>query len=347
MAGDGVVSSEYLNAGEYKKAVERLGIPQSSLAPVKMQLPESVEDVQKAVGQFQRIRIGGSCSYRLELRGKSSGFYPGPDDKLVPIVEVKQHPFDLPNDAKLLLDKLDKVLWFSPENQLVSVQSGILLSELNQYLRENGFEIPIGLQEKNQRECIGDLIALNLPHWNMSAAGSWRDWIVKMKVVLASGEVVTTGADVVKNVTGFDLHKLLIGARHTLGVVTEVTLRVRPKAEPREWPPIQINHGVMFLTSKTGLAAVLDHIKDFVEESEDSPAMQHYVDFESGLILAECLRNKSGEDFDTKSHGFVWRSQVGEYALDEFSELEQRLMKRTKEIFDPTYKLNPGEFGFI
>lgn len=284
-------------------------------------LPKSIEELSRFVRDGSRLSVGGRDEYRLTVNEKRKG--------------------------PLLLDELKQILWFSPENQLVSVESGVLLSDLNTYLREHGFEIPIGLREACQKECIGDLIAMNLPHWNMAVAGSWRDWVVKMKIVLASGEMITTGADVVKNVTGFDLHKLMIGARHTLGVIAEVTLRVRPVSASKEWPPIQLNHGELFLTTPQGLSLIRKHLREYLEPGEGEYLMEHYIDELSCLILAESLRDKNQVPFDTKAHGHLWRSHVGEYALDKFSETEQRLMKRTKEIFDPTYKLNPGEFGFI
>ncbi|MBI1332606.1 MAG: FAD-binding protein [Armatimonadetes bacterium] len=289
----------------------------------KWQMPSSVEELASLVGKSGVLRVGGHDEYRM------------------------RPPKDQPSDSLLLLDNLKQLLWLSAENQLVSVQSGMYLSDLNKLLHDSGFEIPVGLREENQAECIGDLIAMNLPHWNMGAAGSWRDWIVKMKIVLASGEVVVSGADVVKNVTGFDVHKLVIGARHTLGVIAEVTLRIRPKTLPREWPPIQLNHGELFQTTPEGLRLVRAHLKDQLEPAEGEYQMEHYVDEAGCLLLAESLHNKDKEYFDVAKHGFVWRSHVGEYALAEFSETEQKLMKRAKEIFDPTNKLNPGEFGFI
>ncbi|MEI8281460.1 MAG: FAD-binding protein [Armatimonadota bacterium] len=178
----------------------------------------------------------------------------------------------------LSLLPLKNIISFMPSDQLVEVESGILLSELNTFLRESGFEIPIGWADPDQSISIADLLSFNYPHSEQGQVGSWRDWIVRMTIVLASGQVVKSGANVVKNVTGFDLHKLIIGARYTLGIPVQVTLRVRPDSG-KGYPP----RG------------------------------------------------------DSK-----WQPSI-----DSLSEGEKKLMRRTKSIFDPTNKLNPGGFGFI
>lgn len=180
-------------------------------------------------------------------------------------------------DEDLNLSQFNQIISFMPSDQLVEVQAGILLSDLNSKLRESGFEIPFGWPEDKQNRTVADLLSFNYPHSLSSQVGSWRDWVVRMTIVLASGEVVKSGANVVKNVTGFDLHKLMIGARYSLGIPIQVTLRIRPYAGPKESAMI----------------------------TEPTPP------------------------------------------AGDISEVEQRLMKRTKEIFDPTNKLNPGVFGFL
>lgn len=179
----------------------------------------------------------------------------------------------------LSLAALDQVILFMPSDQLVEVQTGILLLNLNQYLREHGFEIPYGWPDSEQDRTVADLLSYNYPHAASPEVGSWRDWVVKMVIILASGEIVKSGANVVKNVSGYDVHKLMIGARYTLGIPIQVTLRIRPFTGAKQYP-----------------------------------ASSELIDQASLLSI---------------------------------SETEQKLMSRTKQIFDPTNKLNPGAFGFI
>jgi FAD/FMN-containing dehydrogenase len=334
----GNMSLEFKHMEKFKAAFAQnalfLGDAGTQLSAPKYVAPETITELAGILRSSNRLEVGGSNPYRM---AKSSGklrFAKNSEGKF----ESTQSPSEAPpTDGTILLDKLDKVLAFSPADQIISVEAGMLLSNLNRHLEKFGYEIPVGLQEGDQEECIGDLVALNLPHWNMAKGGSWRDWIVKMKIVLASGEIVVSGADVVKSVSGFDLHKLMIGARHTLGVIAEITLRIKPKSLPREYPPILEQHGELVLAIPSNFRRIMERLQPEV----DKGSLICFTDEESGLILAEQTRM-----FEDIPH-FSWRSHVYEHALPEFSEAEQKLMKRTKEIFDPTYKLNPGEFGFI
>lgn len=309
-------------------------------------IPETVHDLASAVKSHLHFNVGGINAYRFIPEGRWSRSYFDENNKLQPLQGPKPVLLQEPRH-KLLLDGLNKIILFCPDDQIITVEAGILLSDLNNFLSKFGFEVPVGLRAKDQEECVGDLIGLNLPHWNMAKGGSWRDWIVKMKIVLASGEVVVSGADVVKSVSGFDLHKLMVGARHTLGVIAEVTLRVKPKSQPREFPPIQLNHGVLFHTNPSGLKAALAFLEPLINGQDGKYVMEYYCDEENSLLLAETLYNQDQIEFDHAKCGHLYRSHVSEFALPEFSDAEKKLMRRTKEIFDPTYKLNPGEFGFI
>jgi glycolate oxidase FAD binding subunit len=75
---------------------------------------------------------------------------------------------------------------------------------------------------------IGGLVALGLPHWHQFSLGSIRDWVIGMTFVTGQGEVVKSGANVVKSVAGFSLHKVMVGSAGSLGVITEVALRLAP-----------------------------------------------------------------------------------------------------------------------
>jgi FAD/FMN-containing dehydrogenase len=66
---------------------------------------------------------------------------------------------------------------------------------------------------------------LYVPHPGESFTGNFRDWVLGLTVVLADGTVVKCGSKAVKNVAGYDLQKLFLGARHTLGIITQLTLR--------------------------------------------------------------------------------------------------------------------------
>jgi FAD/FMN-containing dehydrogenase len=67
-----------------------------------------------------------------------------------------------------------------------------------------------------------------------------RDWALGLKIILASGEVIRTGGKVVKNVAGYDLTKLFIGGRGSLGVIVEATFKVLPKPEAERFAQVRL-----------------------------------------------------------------------------------------------------------
>ena len=82
-----------------------------------------------------------------------------------------------------------------------------------------------------ERATVGGIVAANLNGPRRSSHGSVRDLIIGMKVVLGNGERIKAGGKVVKNVAGYDMCKLFVGSLGTLGVITEITLRMATLAE--------------------------------------------------------------------------------------------------------------------
>jgi FAD/FMN-containing dehydrogenase len=78
---------------------------------------------------------------------------------------------------------------------------------------------------------IGDLLAQDRFGSRRLGYGTIRDYVIGIKVALAEGQVIKAGGKVVKNVAGYDLCKLFIGARHSLGVIVEATFKLRPVPE--------------------------------------------------------------------------------------------------------------------
>ncbi|MBM4264214.1 MAG: FAD-binding oxidoreductase [Deltaproteobacteria bacterium] len=121
--------------------------------------------------------------------------------------------------------KLDKVVEHDAANLTATVQSGIRLAALQKALAPQRqlapFDPPLP-----ERATIGGIVAANLNGPRRGYYGNVRDLVIGMKVALATGEVIKAGGKVVKNVAGYDMCKLFTGALGTLGIITEVTLRM-------------------------------------------------------------------------------------------------------------------------
>ena len=128
--------------------------------------------------------------------------------------------------ARITLDlsALTGIVDFSPNDQVVSVRAGTRISDLQTALAESRQCIPVG----DPMGTVAGALSLNLPHALEGVCGSWRDWVLGMTLVQADGTVAKSGSHAVKNVAGYDLHKLAIGARGTMWVIAEVILKTFP-----------------------------------------------------------------------------------------------------------------------
>jgi glycolate oxidase FAD binding subunit len=133
-------------------------------------------------------------------------------------------------DVVIDLRKLNRVIEHDHANLTATVQSGTTLSALQTLLAPQMQFAPLDAPLP-ERTTAGGIVAANLNGPRRSYYGSVRDLVIGMKVVLAGGEQIKAGGKVVKNVAGYDMCKLFVGSLGTLGIITEVTLRMSPIPE--------------------------------------------------------------------------------------------------------------------
>ncbi len=138
-------------------------------------------------------------------------------------------------DLVLSLARLDHVLAHEPADLTLSIECGVTLDALDAVLRPYRQFVPLDPPRPNA-STIGGLIATGAAGPYRTRYGTMRDLLVGLTVVRGDGTVVKGGGRVVKNVTGYDIPKLHVGALGTLGVVVEAHLRLHPRpAEERSW----------------------------------------------------------------------------------------------------------------
>lgn len=133
-------------------------------------------------------------------------------------------------DLALDLRRLDRVIEYHPADLVVMVEAGITLGALQAVLAEHGQWLPWDPPTSNTAP-IGGLLATAAWGPLRLGYGGPRDWLLGMQVVLGDGRIVQSGGRVVKNVAGYDNHKLHLGAFGTLGVIAAVTFKVAPLPE--------------------------------------------------------------------------------------------------------------------
>ncbi len=125
------------------------------------------------------------------------------------------------------LSRMNRILEMSIENRYARVQAGVVCDDLNRALAKHGFTFPPD-PASSSVATIGGNVATNAGGIKGAKYGTTRDYVLGLQVVLPTGEVMHTGSYTMKCVSGYDLAKLFIGAEGTLGVITEITLKINP-----------------------------------------------------------------------------------------------------------------------
>ena len=128
-------------------------------------------------------------------------------------------------DAELWTTGLDRLVAYDPAEMLCVVEAGMRLGDLRRLLAEGGQGWVV---DEPDDATVGGVIAADVALPRQLRVGCLRDTVVEMVFVTGDGRPIRSGARTVKNVTGYDLHRLLTGSLGTLGVITQVALKVRP-----------------------------------------------------------------------------------------------------------------------
>ena len=164
--------------------------------------------VLTAIANGQRLRIAG---------GDSKHFYGEPPEPSQALLDMRGH---------------SGILSYEPSELVITARTGTPLAALEALLAQHGqclpFEPPHFGASAESVATVGGMVASGLSGPARASAGAVRDYVLGCKFINGRGEVLTFGGQVMKNVAGYDVSRLMVGALGTLGVLLEVSLKVLP-----------------------------------------------------------------------------------------------------------------------
>jgi len=137
--------------------------------------------------------------------------------------------YGYPSEAKRLDTSGHRgVIEYDPGELVITCRAGSLLSDISDILAEEGQHLPFEPPAFGQQATIGGTIACGFSGPRRPWSGSLRDYLLGVKLINGAGEVVSYGGQVMKNVAGYDISRLIAGSMGTLGVLLEASFKVLP-----------------------------------------------------------------------------------------------------------------------
>ena len=165
--------------------------------------PESEKDIQDVLAIAQRLQIP------VVPYGAGSGL----EGQVIPIHK----------GISMSFERMNQIIMFQPEDLTITVQAGVTRLQLNKFVNKYGLFFPI---DPGADATIGGMTATNASGTTAVKFGSMRDQLLDLKIIMADGKIIHTGSKAKKSSSGYHLTGLFAGSEGTLGIISEITLRL-------------------------------------------------------------------------------------------------------------------------
>ncbi len=190
----------------------------------------------------------------------------------------------------LSLERMNRILEFDPDNMTVTVEPGVITDEIQKLAEQHGLYYA-GDPASSESSSIGGNVAENAGGTRVIKYGPTGFHVLGLKVVLPTGDIVKYGGKMVKNVMGYDMVRLFVGSEGTLGIVTEITLRLVPK--PR--------YIVTLLVPFSEMEKAITSVPHVIPELGTVPTSIEFMD-RSSIEMSSRFLNESIPDMDSPAH---------------------------------------------
>ena len=247
------------------------------------------------------------------------------------------------------LSQMNRVIEVNNEDMDCRVQAGVTRQMLNQHLRDSGLFFPV---DPGANTSIGGMAATRASGTNAVRYGTMRENVLGLTVVLANGDIIKTGTRARKSAAGYDLTRLFVGSEGTLGVITEICLRLYGLSETISaalvnFPDIRSAAEATIQTIQMGIPMARIEILDSTYmqainkyNKTSYPELDTlYLEFH-GTAAAVAEQVKMFEDISREfgASGFQWAQKEEDRA---------RLWRARHEAYYAGLALNPGSQGYV
>lgn len=242
------------------------------------------------------------------------------------------------------LSQMDQILQVNQEDMDCTVQAGVTRLQLESHLRDTGLFFPV---DPGANASLGGMAATSASGTNAVRYGTMKENVLSLRVVLADGRTIQTGTRAKKSAAGYDLTHLFIGSEGTLGIITEVTLRLHGLQEAISsavcgFPSVDDAINMVILTIQSGIPVARIELLDALMMQAinrysklDYPEQPHlFLEFHgSEAGVREQAEAVQGIASEFNGSDFTWTTR---------SEERNRLWKARHDAYPSALQLQPG-----
>lgn len=335
----------------------------------------SVETALARISALEGVRISRTAADRDAHGSSESWFPPAPPDAVVwpadtgevsrilaicheegcPVVawgagsSLEGHAQAQSGGITLDFARMDRVLAVHEGEMIAVVQPGITREALNRELRATGLFFPI---DPGANASLGGMASTRASGTTAVRYGTMRDRVAGLEVVLADGRVIRTGGRARKSSAGYDLTALFVGAEGTLGIITELTLRLAPQPETITAAVCafddfgQAVETVMATIQSAIPMARIEFVDEMVARAFNAQAGTHLP--EKPHLMVEFHGSAQGAAEDARRFGEIVTAMGGaHFDWAETTEARSALWRMRHGAYPACLALRPGAMGLV